>query len=212
LDTKNISLDHLKSGQSQWMQLNVKKAVMGWLTDHQKNLGLEIRCERCSRHGISIVHDYYSNQDQKPVLNIIAKVVTREKRAKFNRAFFPSVPDYITPPKRTSCSANDVKKRCCRHPLLIDFHDISGFEFIIQPRVIDAGFCRGKCPPRYNLATHHAFLMSILNLDGRYDLPKRCCTALKMSEVDILHVDGEDPSKLSVSKWEDMRVMECACA
>jgi transforming growth factor beta, invertebrate len=211
LDTKHISLDHLKHGQNQWVQLNIKKAVLGWLQDHEKNLGLEIICEQCNRNGISILHDYYSHPEQKPVLNIIAKMVQREKRAR-SRIFYPIVPDYITPPKRTSCSTDDVRKRCCRHPLLIDFHEISGFEFIIQPRIIDAGFCRGRCPPKYNPASHHAFLMSILNLDGRYDVPKRCCTALKLSEIDILHVDGEDPSKLSVSKWEDMRVMECACA
>ncbi|XP_014213705.1 bone morphogenetic protein 2 [Copidosoma floridanum] len=112
--------------------------------------------------------------------------------------------------RRTECRGES--KKCCRHHMHVKFTDIEGFDFIIQPRSFDAGFCRGRCPPRYNPATHHAILQSLMWKENRTRVPRPCCAPSKLEDIDILYFDEEDPTKLKVSNWKDMKVLECACS
>ncbi|KAL4103921.1 hypothetical protein QTP88_019238 [Uroleucon formosanum] len=52
--------------------------------------------------------------------------------------------------------------KCCREQMRVVFADIPGFDFIIEPKWFDAGLCRGRCPAKYNPATRHAFIQSLL--------------------------------------------------
>ncbi|XP_050530039.1 bone morphogenetic protein 8A isoform X2 [Daktulosphaira vitifoliae] len=52
--------------------------------------------------------------------------------------------------------------KCCREEMRVVFADIPGFDFIIEPKWFDAGLCRGRCPAKYNPATRHAFIQSLL--------------------------------------------------
>lgn len=125
---------------------------------------------------------------------------------------------------RTDCTLDSiipVRRRCCRHQMEVVFNQLKGFEFIIQPKQFDAGFCHGRCPPRFNPATHHALLQSLIykqqqklqigqsNIDK---IPKPCCAPKKLLDLEILHVDEMDPSKLKVTTWNNMKVIECACS
>uniref|UniRef100_A0A182LUD5 TGF-beta family profile domain-containing protein n=1 Tax=Anopheles culicifacies TaxID=139723 RepID=A0A182LUD5_9DIPT len=178
----------------------------------RKNLGLELYCEGCHAHDVHIVHDsspYFRTYDETPVLNVVGRLVQREKRSKLQR-YRPQMRDYLSPPKTTACTAGN--KRCCRHPLLVDFRDIEGFDFIIQPKIFDAGFCRGRCPTKFNPATHHALLQSLLHEHIKYDVPKPCCAPSSLDHIDVLHADPKNPQRLKVSTWHNMRVLECACS
>ena len=87
--------------------------------------------------------------------------------------------------------------------------------FIFQPRIFDAHLCRGRCPPRFNMANDHAMLQSIMHLKTRHQIhgkiPKPCCVGRKFRPLDILHVDDLDPTKLKVTRWKDVIVTECGC-
>jgi len=52
--------------------------------------------------------------------------------------------------------------KCCREQMRVVFADIPGFDFIVEPKWFDAGLCRGRCPAKYNPATRHAFIQSLL--------------------------------------------------
>ena len=82
-----------------------------------------------------------------------------------------------------------------------------------QPRIFDAHLCRGRCPPRFNMANDHAMLQSIMHLQTRHQIhgkiPKPCCVGRKFRPLDILHVDDLDPTKLKVTRWKDVIVTEC---
>lgn len=52
--------------------------------------------------------------------------------------------------------------KCCREQMRVVFAEIPGFDFIIEPKWFDAGLCRGRCPAKYNPATRHAFIQSLL--------------------------------------------------
>ncbi|KAJ8682266.1 hypothetical protein QAD02_018058 [Eretmocerus hayati] len=112
--------------------------------------------------------------------------------------------------RRTECRGDG--KRCCRHELTVNFHELDGFDFIIQPKSFDAGYCKGRCPPRFNPAHHHALLQSLIWKEDRSKAPRPCCAPSKLAELEILYFDENDSTKLKVSNWKDMRVLECACS
>lgn len=113
-------------------------------------------------------------------------------------------------PRKTECTNGN--RRCCRHRLDVVFQDVRGFEFIMQPLHFDAGYCRGKCPPRYNPAHQHAVLQSMLWLQDPQRVGRPCCAPSRLEELEVLHMDEEDATKMRVSTWTDMRVLECACS
>ncbi|XP_052903286.1 uncharacterized protein LOC128310636 [Anopheles moucheti] len=212
LTSKTVAVQEIPPNESRWYQLPLEEAVRTWLDGSRRNLGLELYCEGCHAHGVHIVHDsspYFRTYDETPVLNVVGRLVQREKRSKLQR-YRPQMRDYLSPPKTTACTAGN--KRCCRHPLLVDFRDIEGFDFIIQPKIFDAGFCRGRCPTKFNPATHHALLQSLLHEHIKYDVPKPCCAPSSLDHIDVLHADPKNPQRLKVSTWHNMRVLECACS
>ncbi|XP_055534123.1 uncharacterized protein LOC129723745 [Wyeomyia smithii] len=212
LTSKSIHVSEIALNDKKWYQLPLDEAVRTWLDGTRKNLGLEIYCENCYSNNIFVIHDsspFFGSYDETPVLNVVGKLVQREKRSKVRR-YRPIMRDYLSPPKSTSCTPNN--KRCCRHPLLVDFRDIDGYDFIIQPKIFDAGFCRGRCPLKFNSASHHALIQSLLHEHFKYDVPKPCCAPSRLDHVDFLHADPKNPQRLQVSTWSDMRVTECACS
>ncbi|XP_053688072.1 uncharacterized protein LOC128737459 [Sabethes cyaneus] len=212
LTSKSIHVSDIALNDKKWYQLPLDEAVRTWLDGTRKNLGLEIYCESCYSNNIFVIHDsspFFGSYDETPVLNVVGKLVQREKRSKVRR-YRPIMRDYLSPPKSTSCTPNN--KRCCRHPLLVDFRDIDGYDFIIQPKIFDAGFCRGRCPLKFNSASHHALIQSLLHEHFKYDVPKPCCAPSRLDHVDFLHADPKNPQRLQVSTWSDMRVTECACS
>ncbi|XP_022182588.1 uncharacterized protein LOC111042324 [Myzus persicae] len=131
--------------------------------------------------------------------------------------------------------------KCCREQMRVVFADIPGFDFIVEPKWFDAGLCRGRCPAKYNPATRHAFIQSLLwkqhNNNRRggekrsrrkvrhgggsavaattrapQPPPKPCCAPSKLDRLQIIHVDEMDPSSLKVTTWKEMAVVECACS
>lgn len=59
-------------------------------------------------------------------------------------------------------TAEHGTNKCCREQMRVVFADIPGFDFIVEPKWFDAGLCRGRCPAKYNPATRHAFIQSLL--------------------------------------------------
>lgn len=252
-----IEIDRSKPDEyySRWLQFDVTKAVERWLSDRQTNLGLEVRCDNCLRHGARIIDDLSEapkkviqaatdadsdeesvaeesteeSMDEKfdltPVLNIIGRLGAKhqEQRSRTQSAAAAAQHHHIATvtgkkattakrqPRKTNCYKDN--QRCCRHTMEVVFKEIKGFEFIIQPKVFDAGYCRGRCPPRYNPAHHHALLQSLIwKQDRTRGVPRPCCAPSKLVELEVLHVDEKDSEKLKISTWTDMRVVECACS
>ncbi|KAJ6602315.1 Bone morphogenetic protein 6 [Pseudolycoriella hygida] len=189
VDTRTVPLDEIYPS-SRWIEFDVSQAVENWKSG-ASNLGLEIHCAGCDGMGVHIVHDtsaYSDSPELSPVLNVNTK----------HR------------PRKTDCTKEN--HRCCRHTMDVVFKDLKGYEFIIQPKNFDAGYCRGKCPPRYNPANNHAILQSLVWKHDKTKATRPCCAPSKLMELEVLHVDENDHSKLKVSTWSDMRVLECACS
>lgn len=240
IKTQQIHMGDMKTTTSRWIQLDVNTAVLSWLNGEHKNLGLEIVCENCYQNNLHIIHETRTlissgnnmknsnegdvsvgkvTENNNPVLNIVGNLIPREKRSKIEKTIKiqPSVSDHQQGQSqshhhhnRKLCQAKD--KKCCRHPLMVTLSDIKDFRYIVQPKVFDFGYCRGRCPVNYKPATHHALLQSFLTREAKYKhVPKVCCAPSRLVDIDVLHVDENDPAKLVVSTWTNIKVMECAC-
>lgn len=175
-----------------WTELDLTEAVRSRLFDDGDSVTLELSCRKC------LFPRLVENSSWPGVnLNVITldNSGSRKKRS-----------------SRTDCYKDNHRKRCCRHTMDVVFKDLPGFEFIIQPYSFDAGYCKGRCPARYNPAHHHALLQSLIWKQDRQRAPRPCCAPSKLADLEILHLDQDDPSVLKVSTWKNMRVLECACS
>jgi len=112
-------------------------------------------------------------------------------------------------------------KTCGKRQMKIKFEDLEGFDFIYMPREFDASFCKGRCPPRYKPMNDHSLLQSLMYIKSERTNNRRrrspkvkrpCCSPSKFESLDILHLDEEDPTRLKVTNWKNIKVSQCACA
>lgn len=200
---------HLAASASKWTEFDVTKAVEAWVGAGASNLGLEVECRECSRRGVTLVTQDTegSNSSISPILNVLANVHV-EVSSRQKRSSDPLHSAHRS--RRTECRKDG--QRCCRHKMEVVFKDLEGFGFVLEPKSFDAGYCKGRCPPRYNPAHRHALLQSLIWKQNRDRAPRPCCAPNKLTDLEILHLDEEDNSKLKVSKWKDIGVLECACS
>lgn len=187
-----------QSTDSRWLELDFTEAAISWLERNLDNHGLELE----------FLHDGQPTRRDisYTTLNVFTTFESGSRRKR-------STPDEIMSlhkGRRSKCKGNN--KKCCRHELTVMFKDLEGFEFIVFPKHFDAGYCKGRCPPRYNPAHHHALLQSLLWKEDRKRVPKPCCAPSKLNQLMIVYFDENDTTKLKVSYWESIQVVECACS
>lgn len=236
LDSRKFEFNQsVGNTHSQWVQFDATRAVESWLRERQSNQGVEVQCDNCFREGARILNGMSSSfhiQDVGaddanlvPVLNIISRLGATYEELRSNEHSnsgegvhhhnLPTLPNGRQRTSGVTVAKNSCRKpnqRCCRHSMEVVFKKIKGFEFIIQPKVFDAGYCRGHCPPRYNPAHHHAMLQSLIWKQNPKNAPRPCCAPSKLVELEVLHVDEKDSERLKISTWANMRVVECACS
>ncbi|XP_066599575.1 bone morphogenetic protein 4 [Prorops nasuta] len=181
-----------------WIELDSTEAVSWWHEVGLDNAGLELE----------ILHD--DEPIARGISEAVMNVFTRQEANSRQRRAAPDQLMSLHKGRRTECKGDN--KKCCRHEMNVIFKDLKGFEFIIQPKTFDAGYCKGRCPPRYNPAHHHALLQSLIWKEDRRKAPRPCCAPSKLAELEILYFDENDPTKLKVSNWKNMKVLECACS
>ncbi|KOC59348.1 Bone morphogenetic protein 7 [Habropoda laboriosa] len=182
---------------SRWIELDATLATSSWF--HHEPLELEFMV-----NGGPVRRAF-----SYPVLNVFTAsseytTATRSKRSS------PEELMSLHKGRRSKCKGEG--KKCCRHELTVMFKDLKGFEFIVYPKTFDAGYCKGRCPPRYNPAHHHALLQSLLWKEDRKKVPKPCCAPSKLDQLMIVYFDEDDATQLKVSYWKNIQVLECACS
>jgi transforming growth factor beta, invertebrate len=214
--TLPINSDDKKFTYNKWIQLDLTSTVSKWLQETEPSLSIDIYCESCSKYGLQIVNNQDANEDESknnPTLNIVGSVVrTKRKTGHRKHGQLDEAKDYtITKPKKTFCR-QDGDKKCCRHKWEIDFKELGGYDYIIQPRVFDAGFCDGSCPYKFNVANNHAFFQSMARHQLKNsNVPNVCCAPTRLVDMEVLHIDENDHTRLKVTTMQKMRVMKCSC-
>ncbi|XP_076176446.1 TGF-beta domain-containing family member maverick [Ptiloglossa arizonensis] len=196
---KRIEQQH--SRDSRWLEFDSTVAVSSWLEAGLENLGLELEF----LHDGEPVRRAFTS----PVLNVFTERTSYESNGRAKRST-PEELMSLHKGRRTKCKGES--KKCCRHELTVMFKDLKGFEFIVFPKTFDAGYCKGRCPPRYNPAHHHALLQSLLWKEDKKKVPKPCCAPSKLDQLMIVYFDENDSTQLKVSVWKNIQVLECACS
>ena len=163
---------------------------------------------------------------------IFQQQLTKDKKSSSSSSSSSSMP--------SSCSSKGSGngKRCCPHSLKINLRQLPGFDWILEPAEIDIYMCKGDCHYAQlvgqqqqqqlqqqqqqsttsgkssvgAVSSNHALFQGYLHTVDKRRVPKLCCTASKLSSVQIVHYDQDDPSKLTTTRWEGAIVKECACA
>ncbi|XP_011315138.1 bone morphogenetic protein 4 [Fopius arisanus] len=179
---------------ARWIELDVTELVVLWHEGAIDNLGMDVGVKGSPGAALA-----------SPYLNVLSTTGQSRRRR--------SATDHLMSlhkGRRTDrpCDTN----KCCRHEMTVIFKDLRGFDFIIQPKTFDAGYCKGRCPPRFNPAHHHALLQSLIWKENKRKVPRPCCAPSKLSELEILYFDESDSTKLKVASWKNMKVLECACS
>ncbi|KAK1137619.1 hypothetical protein K0M31_002117 [Melipona bicolor] len=187
------------SRNPRWLELDATQAAFSWIETPLENLGVELEFMVDSE---SVPRTFSS-----PVLNVFTTTYSGNGRMKRSS---PKDVMSLHKGRRTKCKGES--KKCCRHELTVMFKDLKGFEFIVYPKTFDAGYCKGRCPPRYNPAHHHALLQSLLWKEDRKKVPKPCCAPSKLDELMIVYFDENDTTQLKNSYWKNIQVLECACS
>ena len=216
--TLPINSDDKNFMYKKWIPLDLSTTVEKWFTGAEQMLSIDINCESCSKYGLKIVNNLdNANQDEEsknnPALNIVGSVVRTKRKSGHNKhGQLDEAKDYtITKPRKTFCR-QDGDKKCCRHKWEIDFKELGGYDYIIQPRNFDAGFCDGTCPYKYNVANNHAFFQSLARHQlHNPNIPNVCCAPTRLLDMEVLHIDEHDHTRLKVTAMKKMKVIKCSC-
>ena len=183
-----------ESDEEMVVVLDVTHALQAWMIDPATDLGILIRAVGWEIEGEPAVAVEY--------------VVGDTPRVK--RDLFRSTEFDVVSKSKTDCKSGS-RGRCCRQSMPVDLRQLKGFEFIMQPDVFDAYYCKGKCHSRDLALNDHSLLQYFMHLrDSRVKKP--CCSPRKYESRDILHLDEMDSTRLKVTNWKNIIVRECACA
>lgn len=142
---------------------DVRPPVLHAFLDGPLPLGSGYGTERVRCAGVPtkrIKRDYGGRKRRKPLPSSSSSSSSMTSAAAAAAAGMKTV-------RRTDCKARNGTEhgggnKCCREEMRVVFADIPGFDFIVEPKSFDAGLCRGRCPAKYNPATRHAFIQSLL--------------------------------------------------
>ena len=199
VDSKLVSL-----ASRGWESFDIRQALQDWVDDPRKNYGIELNCDTQdlgdivefaapnSRLSNEVFHAFL-NKDLFPNLN----VYTQERKI-------------VTRVKRSDVFDECQRGLCCRRPLEVNFQDIGWDDWIIAPPKYEAYYCDGACPHNFKPAHTFALIKTALRMFNPAAAPAPCCSATRLSPLNLLHYDED--GNLVVSVHEDMVVEECKCA
>merc|ERR550517_2089211 len=170
------------------VSFDLTDTLQAWTMDGESQKGLKIEAT-----GFQIVE-----KPGWPTLVVDAEFsLTRHRRS----VLFPGwsrEEDDVSGDRKCGGGATDNK--CCRDDMMVNFKDLQGFDFILEPTEFNAFMCRGKCPARFRPLNDHSLLQSLMHIkqqrqeEGRHSRVKRpCCVPAKLSSLPILHLDEENP-------------------
>lgn len=197
-------LQDVTVSSSGWHEFNVSAAAEQWRARPDQNHGLQVECRRCQ--GAVRLAAGEEDAETAPRLVLHTKMVRRTKRA---GDLFSS----LRRGRPLDCKRGP-RKKCCRQKMEVNFKELGGFDFIIKPKVFSAYYCRGRCPPSYNVASDHALLQGWIyqkrKRSGGRRVPRTCCVPSKLSPLAIVHLDQAGRPKLTF--WENVVADECKCS
>lgn len=106
----------------------------------------------------------------------------------------------------------EIREKCKRHPMYVDFNDVGWSDWIVAPPGYDAYYCQGECnfPFAEHLnTTNHAIVQTLVNSVNPSKVPKACCVPTQLNPISMLYLDEE--AKVVLKNYKEMAVVGCGC-
>ena len=197
-----------------WEEFHLQQTVQQWMDNPDSNYGVELSCDNYDIN--NVIEFVYIRTEQSEDNRVIRGNVVGSD---IDMDLMPSLDVYsqdkmiLGRQKRSEetydCVQGDGENRCCRYPLWVSFKDIGWDEWIVEPEGYQAYYCDGDCPHRYKMAHNFAGVQALVNMVNPAAAPAPCCSATKLSPLNLLHYDENE--NLVVSVYEDMIIKECKC-
>lgn len=140
-----------------------------------------------------------------------------EERTKDEKPFLVIRRTLAEPPARKKRSLNcmDDTTSCCKENFHLNFSEIGWDNWIIQPEIYPANFCRGRCFNDLSITRFYHSAVLLKYIRDNKDLAEEiglnmCCTPSVMAPITILYRNESD--FIYHKTIENMKVEACDCA
>ena len=181
-----------------WYSMNVTLLVKEWFSLYPAfNLSLEIVTKKSKAVGGGISGSAPEAKQPFLVVNTGEKKYTSRRQ----RSSSSSSGEYLT-----ECKDNEPRNCCRGHKLTVDFQAL-GFDFIIQPRVLNTYVCEGVCAQSAT-AKNPTRAQVFINLNMFQS--NACCRPIEFTTKKIVFFKDDDPNKAYV-RYLHGWVTKCGC-
>lgn len=110
------------------------------------------------------------------------------------------------------CNGN--QSTCCLKPLVIDFEEDLGIDFVFMPKNFPANYCEGVCPlaPGGDLMTPEIFQFLTMLKSSPASSIEPCCAGNEYKPLIILMDDLTRPGNFIIEELRQTTVTSCRCA
>ncbi|XP_037076578.1 growth/differentiation factor 8-like isoform X2 [Pollicipes pollicipes] len=184
-----IRRHHNHSG---YVEIDVYDLAWDWFRVPNENFGITIETtDHRKTPNLSINSFLDARDDDREKLPVLEVHVSSDQRRK-KRA-----------PSGNYCSDDSTETKCCRFPLVVNFHEFD-WDWIIAPIFYSANYCSGDCPYVYLQKYPHTHIVQQV---GGTAGP--CCGPRKLRPIEMLYWDTSNHIRFD---WlPGMIVESCGC-
>lgn len=202
---------------SAWITIDVSDSIKRWIQlTYQQPINFLVSCD-----SLDSVDESTTTKTplQRPINRIsLAKLEVRLQRVQaLNRMKRYADNVYNFPFKAEPSNCTNGGNSCCRKYINITMKDLQMQSRIIHPKHFLFYYCKGKCRNATNQNNLHALIQHYMHQHGKRKkkLPKLCCTASKLSTMDVVYVYTHPETKnveIKIGTWKNIIVDSCDCA
>lgn len=185
-----------------WVRIDIKRSLLRqWLTSGTQQTWVEVMCRTCGPEAsVSIARQKHL----KPFVVVTMQKDDSTSHLRGRRSLRPR-------------NRHSQYNPCCnRRPFVVNFTEIE-LDFIIFPRLYDAGYCEGSCavtgclpqrPVDVTAYPREDLLRRYEGLNTRPVIPSCCAPSAKTKHSLVLHNPN---NRIITEHIQDMIVTECEC-
>ncbi|XP_044592568.1 bone morphogenetic protein 7-like [Cotesia glomerata] len=217
-DLNYINSVIVEADQQGWIAIDITSCIQWWTTYPQDNEGLKLVVKPMKIDNLVqyiLPEDIgVSGFDGKP--EKFAFVVGYYQTTLNRQDFLGSLKNKRSASTELNFQEKKVlkyrKKHCQLRDMYVNFNKIGYSDWIIAPDGVEANDCIGRCDYPFGDQVNvsiHAFLKSLVKLDGLSKLMVVRCKPIKYSPANILYLS--DDSKTIFRRVENFSASACGC-
>lgn len=171
-----------------WVNFKIHKTEKWVQTNNQGNIKIDLLLQvSCSNCNLKL-----DDATTMPLLDITKEIIINKRQ-------------------RRSVKCSGRSRDCCLDSFYVEFKEVMGDfgKYIVWPKGIDIGHCRGACDSGRQIAREHSAIMHAAK--SKLSQPiSLCCAPLKYKTTTVLYADVN--GAVVKKPLHDLIVKDCGCA